>query len=144
MQNILELCNCSVSVVSERFQCAGDNTAYLDITVDGFMAGNIKEFLENSQLTTKLDLQFATLYVCNDGSCKAANTMINNNVTTAPQGDDDSDNHNLSITAIIICFSVLTSAVICLIIALVLNRYVSHYVLLLVTRVFYRALYVHN
>jgi len=111
----------------EKFQCAGDNTAYLDVTVNGFMAGNIKEFLEDSQLTPKLDLQFATLYVCNDGSCRATTTInVTSDKPTNPQGDDvnGSDSHNVSITAIIICFSALTSAVVCLIIALVLNRYV--------------------
>ena len=102
----------------ESFQCAGDNTAYLDITVNGFMAGNIKELL-----TTTLDLQLATLYVCNDRSCRATTT---NNVTITPQGDDSngSDNHSISITAIIVCLCVLTLVVIFLIIALLFNRYV--------------------
>ena len=129
-QNIFELCDCSVSLTSERFQCAGDKTAYLDVTVDGFMAGNIKEVLENSQLTTQLDLQIATLYVCDDRSCRSTTNNVTNNVTITPQGDDDkhSESQNVSVVAITFSLSVLTLVVICLIVALVLNRCVMQFV----------------
>ena len=81
-KSISELCKCDISVSPKRFQCAGEHKAYFDITVEGFMAGNIKEFLENNQLIPKFDLGFATLYVCDDGPCLHSTTITPTNTTT--------------------------------------------------------------
>jgi len=118
---VLELCDCSVSLVSERFQCGGDNTAYLDVTLNGFMAGNIKELLRN-KLTVTLDLQNATLYVCDDGRCLA--TTSTNVTNSTPQGDDGSDSLTVPITVIIFCLCALTIMVLFLIVAFIFSRYV--------------------
>jgi len=134
-RSISKLCECDISITPKKFQCAGEHKAYFDITVEGFMAGNIKEFLENNQLIPKFDLGFATLYVCDDGPClhptttpitTTASHNVTNDLTITPQVDSgsSSESHKVSITAIIFSLSVLTIVVICLVVALVLSRYV--------------------
>ena len=126
-QSILELCDCDVFVIPKRFQCVEEHTAYFDVTVEGFMAGNVKELLEKDKLTSKLDLEIATLYVCSDSSCLHTTDNMTSVVAITPRsrGDDgkSSDSQNIPIIVIIFCLSVLVIVEICLVVAFVLSRY---------------------
>ena len=72
------------------------------------MAGNIKDFIEHSQLAPELDLQIATISVCN----RSCNGLVSNtNTTHNDSRDDDVDNddenttsnntHNNNVTSIL-------------------------------------------
>ncbi|XP_065891788.1 titin-like [Dysidea avara] len=105
---ILRICRCNVTVTSSGYQCIGYSRALYNVTITGFMAGNIKDFIEHSQLAPELDLQIATISVCN----RSCNGLVSNtNTTHNDSRDDDVDNddenttsnntHNNNVTSIL-------------------------------------------
>jgi len=128
---ILRICQCNVTVISSGYQCIGYARALYNVTITGFMAGNIKDFVETNQISPKLHLQIATLHVCNQ-SCNAT-------YKDSPDGngnnDDDDDEsatsnstHNKNITSIL-AISVASGAMVllCLILGVLVYRYVAIY-----------------
>ena len=96
---ILRICRCNVTVTSSGYQCIGYSRALYNVTITGVMAGNIKDFVEHSQLAPELDLQIATVYVCNQ-SCNGL--VTNTNTTThndTHDGDGDGDDNDESTTS---------------------------------------------
>jgi len=59
-----EICKCNVSISTEKFECIGDKRALYYVVVNGFMAGNIKDFLTNEELEIEIDSETATLHIC--------------------------------------------------------------------------------
>jgi len=110
------MCQCNVTVISSGYQCIGFSRALYNVTITGFMAGNIKDF---TQISPKFDLQIATVHVCNQ-SC---NTTFDSTNHDSDNNNDDDDNKNITS---ILAISVASCAMVllCLILGVLVYRYV--------------------
>jgi len=129
---IFRICQCNITVISSGYQCIGYARALYNVTITGFMAGNIKDFVETNQLSPKLDLQIATLHVCN----LSCNTVYKD----SPDGNDEDDNddddndddsttsnstHNNITSILAISVSSCAMVLLCLILGVLVYRYVA-------------------
>ena len=119
---LLDLCQCNVTVTSSGYRCIENTRALYNVTITGFMAGNIRGFLEYSQLAPKLDLQIATLSVCNQ-SCSQ---MISITPTGDRDENDESTSRNNNLTSILaISFASCAMVLLCLILGVLVYKYVT-------------------
>ena len=82
------------------FTCNSNTKAVYSVEITGYRARNVQQYLYNYHLTKQLDLQIATLYVCDqfceqttDVGVKATSDNTNTNITNTY-----SDDHTIAIS----------------------------------------------
>ena len=96
------------------FTCNSNTKAVYSVEIAGYMAGNVQQYLHNYHLTKQLDLQIATLYVC-DQFCEQNNddhvelTAIDDNTNTTVTYSDD---HTIAISLASCALALLVIAIV--------------------------------
>lgn len=80
-------------MIPTTFTCSSNTKAVYTVQITGYMAKNIQQYLYDYHLATQLDLQIATLYVC-DKFCRhttgnTVKTRSDNNTSITGAYDDD-------------------------------------------------------
>ena len=88
-----QVCKCNVSVFSLMFTCNSNTKAVYSVQITGYRARNVQQYLYNYHLTKQIDLQIATLYVCDqfceqNGDHEVELKAMNDDNTTVSYNDD--------------------------------------------------------
>ena len=97
------------------FTCNSNTKAVYSVEITGYMARNVQQYLYSYHLTKQLDLQIATLYVCdqfceqNDDDHDVELTAVDDNTNTTVTYNDD---HTIAISLASCALALLVIAIV--------------------------------
>ena len=116
-----QVCKCNVSVFPLMFTCNSNTKAVYSVQITGYRARNVQQYLYSYHLTKQLDLQIATLYVC-DQFCEQTDDVVmtarNDNANTTSVYSDD---HTIAISLASCALALLVIAIL----SVLMYRYVN-------------------